>query len=172
MVGMGGVCHRPGSLRRGMTWDGEKGGWCGAQAARKPDAGVERGRKLPPWVAVGGQSTWGQGEAWQPRCNLTRFLSTGTPASSFPSLVCALPLSVNSALIASAACCYIAVAGNLKDFMTAAQLSGNVPRTVNSSSDRERPVFDPAADPKKSKDSQKIREKVRRRAVLVFHVFW
>ncbi len=45
--------------------------------------------------------------------------------------------------------------------MTAAQLSGNVPRTVNSSTDRERPVFDPAADPKKSKDSQKIREKVR-----------
>jgi hypothetical protein len=86
--------------------------------------------------------------------------------------VCALPLSVLSALIASAACCYVAVAGNLKDFMTAAQLSGNVPRTVNSSSDRERPVFDPAADPKKSKDSQKIREKVRRRAVLVSHVSW
>jgi hypothetical protein len=51
-------------------------------------------------------------------------------------------------------------AGNLKDLLTAAQLSGNVPRTVNSSHDRDKPVFDPAADPKKSKDSQKIRDKV------------
>jgi hypothetical protein len=31
--------------------------------------------------------------------------------------------------------------------MTAAQLSGKVPCTVNSSSDRERPVFNLAADP-------------------------
>lgn len=69
-------------------------------------------------------------------------------------------------LLRVACCCHLfvrlhaAAAGNLKDLMTAAQLSGNVPRTVNSSADRERPVFDPAADPKKSKDSQKIREKV------------
>jgi hypothetical protein len=52
--------------------------------------------------------------------------------------------------------------GNLKDFLSAAQLSGNVPRTVNSQTDRSKmAVFDPAADPKKSKDSQKIRDKVR-----------
>lgn len=50
--------------------------------------------------------------------------------------------------------------GNLKDLLTAAQLSGNVPRTVNSSSNKDTAVFDPAADPKKSKDSQKIREKI------------
>jgi len=50
-------------------------------------------------------------------------------------------------------------AGNLKDLLTAAQLSGNVPRTVNSG-DKLHPLFDPAADPKKSKDSHKIREKV------------
>ncbi|WIA22113.1 hypothetical protein OEZ85_004454 [Tetradesmus obliquus] len=49
--------------------------------------------------------------------------------------------------------------GNLKDLLTAGQLSGNVPRTVNSGS-REAPVFDPAADPKKSRDSHKIREKI------------
>lgn len=57
-------------------------------------------------------------------------------------------------------------AGNLKDLLTAAQLSGNVPRTVNSSSNKDTAVFDPAADPKKSKDSQKIREKVRERQLL------
>lgn len=52
--------------------------------------------------------------------------------------------------------------GNLKDFLSAAQLSGNVPRTVNSQTDRNKmAVFDPGADPKKSKDSQKIRDKVR-----------
>lgn len=50
-------------------------------------------------------------------------------------------------------------AGNLKDILTAAQLSGNVPRTVNSNT-REMPVFDPAADPKKSRDSHKIRDKI------------
>lgn len=61
-------------------------------------------------------------------------------------------------------CPYIP-AGNLKDLLTAAQLSGNVPRTVNSSSNKDTAVFDPAADPKKSKDSQKIREKVRARGI-------
>jgi hypothetical protein len=54
---------------------------------------------------------------------------------------------------------YYHCAGNLKDLLTAGQLSGNVPRTVNSGS-REQPVFDPAADPKKSRDSHKIREKI------------
>lgn len=34
-----------------------------------------------------------------------------------------------------------------------------MPRTVNSG-DKLHPLFDPAADPKKSKDSHKIREKV------------
>lgn len=55
---------------------------------------------------------------------------------------------------------FLCAAGNLKDLLTAPQLSGNVPRTVNSG-DKDKPVFDPAADPKKSKDSHKIREKVR-----------
>lgn len=72
-------------------------------------------------------------------------------------------------------CCHVHVlrggvhTGNLKDLLAAPQLSGNIPRTVNSGT-REVPLFDPAADPKKARDSGKLREAVlnhRPNAILV-----